>query len=195
MASFTVYDLSDGAPVGTAGLITIDWRLSRATFGIAIGERRGTGLGTEATRLTLDWAFNMLGLHNVMLTVLPTNTAAIRAYEKAGFKRIGLRRDALCCWAARGDEVLMDAVADEFESPCSPRAAELLEAQLAQLGPARVGRALVRVPGLVVEVRAALRAQARAVLAADDLVGQRERVGVARPLGEVEHAVRRRRGC
>ena len=116
-ASFMVYDLSDGAPVGTAGLMAIDWRMRRATFGIALGERRGTGLGTEATRLTLDWAFNMLGLHNVMLTVLPTNTAAIRAYEKAGFKRIGLRRDALSVRGGRGDEVLMDAVAGEFESP------------------------------------------------------------------------------
>jgi diamine N-acetyltransferase len=117
MANFTVYDLSDGAPVGTAGLVTIDWRLSRATFGISIGERRGTGLGTEATRLILDWAFNMLGLHNVMLTVLPTNTAAIRTYEKAGFKRIGLRRDSLPVLGRRGDEVLMDAVASEFDSP------------------------------------------------------------------------------
>ena len=116
-ANFTVYDLADGAPVGTSGLITIDWRLSRATFGITIGDRRGTGLGTETTRLTLDWAFNMLGLHNVMLTVLPTNTAAIRAYEKAGFKRIGVRRDALSVLGRRGDEVLMDAVASEFDSP------------------------------------------------------------------------------
>jgi diamine N-acetyltransferase len=106
-----------GAPVGTAGLMAIDWRLSRATFGISIGERRGTGLGTEATRLTLDWAFNMLGRHNVMLTVLPTNAAAIRAYEKAGFKRIGLRRDALSVVGERGDELLMDAVAGEFDSP------------------------------------------------------------------------------
>jgi RimJ/RimL family protein N-acetyltransferase len=71
LASFTVYDRSDGAPVGTAGLMSIDWRLSRATFGITIGERRGTGIGTETTRLTLDWAFNMLGLHNVMLTNAP----------------------------------------------------------------------------------------------------------------------------
>jgi diamine N-acetyltransferase len=116
-ASFTLYDLSDGAPVGTAGLMAIDWRMSRATFGIALGERRGRGLGTDATRLTLDWAFNMLGLHSVMLTVLPTNTAAIRAYEKAGFKRIGLRRDALSVMGRRGDELLMDAVADDFESP------------------------------------------------------------------------------
>jgi len=110
-------DGADGAPVGTTGLMTIDWRQSRATFGISIGERRGTGLGTDATRLTLDWAFNMLGLHNVMLTVLPTNTAAIRAYEKAGFRRIGVRRDSLSVLGHRGDEVLMDAVASEFDSP------------------------------------------------------------------------------
>jgi RimJ/RimL family protein N-acetyltransferase len=59
----------------------------------------------------------MLGLHNVMLTVLPTNVAAIRAYEKAGFKRIGVRRNALSVLGRRGDEVLMDAVPDEFQSP------------------------------------------------------------------------------
>jgi diamine N-acetyltransferase len=116
-ANFTIYDLSDGAPAGTAALMAIDWRLSRATFGILVGERRGKGLGTEATRLTLDWAFNMLGLHNVMLTVLPSNAAGIRAYEKAGFRRIGVRRAALVAFGERCDEVLMDAVRDDFASP------------------------------------------------------------------------------
>ena len=63
-------------------------------FGILVGQRRGRGLGTEATRLTLDWAFHVLGLHNVMLEVLPANAPAIRAYEAAGFRRIGVRRAA-----------------------------------------------------------------------------------------------------
>ena len=52
-----------------------------------------------------------------MLTVLPTNAAAIRVYEKAGFKRIGARRNALVLLGERCDEVLMDIVADEFDSP------------------------------------------------------------------------------
>jgi diamine N-acetyltransferase len=116
-ANFTIYDLSDGEPVGTAALMAIDWRQGRATFGIALGHRRGSGLGTEATRLTLDWAFNMLGLHNVWLTVLPTNTAAIRAYEKAGFRHVGVRRGAVLSLGRRCDELYMDAVPDEFESP------------------------------------------------------------------------------
>ena len=55
-----------------------------------------------------------------------------------------------------------------------------VELELAQLGPARVGLALVLVR-LGVEVLAALRAQAGAVVAADDLGRQRERERVARP--------------
>ncbi|HEX5901198.1 MAG TPA: GNAT family protein [Solirubrobacteraceae bacterium] len=116
-AAFTIYDLADGSPIGTSGLHGIDWRHGRATFGIVIGAGRGRGLGTEATRLTIDWGFHILGLHNVMLTVLPSNAAAIRAYEKAGFKRIGPRRDALVLLGERSDEVLMDVVPGEFESP------------------------------------------------------------------------------
>jgi diamine N-acetyltransferase len=116
-AFFTLYDRSDGEPVGTASLFAIDWRMGRATFGILLGERRGQGLGSEATRLTLDWGFHVLGLRNVMLAVLPTNLGAIRAYEKAGFKRIGVRRAGVVVRGEPCDEVLMDCVRDEFESP------------------------------------------------------------------------------
>jgi diamine N-acetyltransferase len=116
-ANFTVYDLADGVPVGTTGLADISWRSGRATFGIALGARRGQGLGTEATRLTLDWAFNLLGLDNVILEVLPTNAAAIRAYEKAGFRAIGPRRSSVLSFGRRCDTMLMDAVPGDFESP------------------------------------------------------------------------------
>jgi len=54
---FTIYDRSDGAPVGTGGLFQIAHAHGRAAFGIPIGERRGQGLGAEATRLVLDFAF------------------------------------------------------------------------------------------------------------------------------------------
>jgi diamine N-acetyltransferase len=113
-ANFTIYDRGDDAPVGTCALMDISHRHARATFGILLGERRGQGLGTEATRLTLDWAFNVLSLRNVLLTVNPWNAGAIRAYEKAGFKLVGRRRDALVAHGRRWDEIYMDAVADEF---------------------------------------------------------------------------------
>lgn len=113
-AHFTVYDLADLAPVGGCSLFAVDHANGTATFGIFIAERRGTGLGTDATRLTLDWAFTMLGLHNVMLDVYSWNAGAIRAYARAGFKEVGRRRGAVVSFGRRFDVVLMDAVAEEF---------------------------------------------------------------------------------
>jgi diamine N-acetyltransferase len=111
---FTIYDLNDLAPVGTALLVRVDRRAGTAEFGLTIGERRNQGLGTEATRLVLDWAFTVMGLHNVMLVTFSWNLPAIRAYSKAGFREIGRRRGAVVTLGQRYDQVLMDAVADEF---------------------------------------------------------------------------------
>jgi len=111
---FTIYDRTDAAPVGTAGLIGIEHVHGRAGFGIAIGERRGQGLGTEATRLVLDYGFHVLHLRNVLLEVLDWNVAGLKAYERAGFRRIGVRRRAVLSRGRRTDVVLMDAVPEDF---------------------------------------------------------------------------------
>ena len=52
----------------------------------------GRDFGTEATKLLLDYAFTVLGVHNVWLDTPAYNAGAIRAYEKAGFREIGRRR-------------------------------------------------------------------------------------------------------
>jgi len=111
---FTVYDLGDLAPVGTALLVRINQHDGTAEFGLTIGERRNQGLGSEATKLVLDWAFTVMGLHNVLLVTFSWNLPAIRAYTKAGFREIGRRRGAVVTLGRRYDQVLMDAVAEEF---------------------------------------------------------------------------------
>ncbi len=114
---FTVYDRTDTAPVGTASLVRVNHHEGTAEFGVVIGERRGRGLGTEATRLTLDWAFTAMNLHNVLLVTFDWNHAALRAYTRAGFREIGRRRGAIVTLGQRHDQVLMDATADDFTSP------------------------------------------------------------------------------
>jgi diamine N-acetyltransferase len=111
---FTIYDLDDLAPVGTALLVRVNQHAGTAEFGLTIGERRNQGLGSEATRLVLDWAFTAMGLHNILLVTFSWNLPAIRAYSKAGFREIGRRRGAVVTYGQRHDQVLMDAVADEF---------------------------------------------------------------------------------
>ena len=116
---FTIYERSSWRPIGNTDLRDIDHRNRSAGFGILIGEsaERGKGYGTEATKLILDYAFTALGLHNVLLSVFEFNLAGRRAYEKAGFKEIGRRRQ--CRWlnGRLWDEIYMDCLADEFQSP------------------------------------------------------------------------------
>jgi len=111
---FTVYDRTDSTAVGTAGLFNIVHANATAEFGIAIGERRGQGFGTEATRLALDFAFHVLQLRNVLLETREWNLAASTAYERAGFRRVGVRRGAVMSRGRPRDVVIMEAVAEDF---------------------------------------------------------------------------------
>jgi RimJ/RimL family protein N-acetyltransferase len=111
---FTVYDRTDSTAVGTAGLFEIAHANGTAEFGIFIGERRGQGLGTEATRLVLDFAFHVLKLRNVLLETLEWNVAGLTAYERAGFRRVGVRRGAVMSRGRPTDVVIMDAVPQDF---------------------------------------------------------------------------------
>ena len=115
--TFTIYTLDDMRPIGNTGLHDFSPANDTCYFGILIGERDswGHGYGTEVTRLMLHYAFDVLGIQNVMLTVHADNTRGIRAYERAGFRRIGARRNAICVGRRRIDEVLMDAIPEEFE--------------------------------------------------------------------------------
>lgn len=82
-------------PVGSVYLRDIDYDNSSAEFGIFIGEdtARGNGIGTEATKLFLDYAHEKLGLHRVFLRLVATNTVAYKSYRKAGFVTEGIFRD------------------------------------------------------------------------------------------------------
>jgi RimJ/RimL family protein N-acetyltransferase len=114
---FVIYDRTTLRPIGSTGLHKINWRHRTADFGIIIGESsyRGRGYGTETTTLILDYAFRVLGLLNVFLQVVAINEAGIRAYERAGFREIGRRREAWFVEGERYDMVLMDCVPEDAE--------------------------------------------------------------------------------
>src|SRR5215216_7177201 len=52
----------------------------------------GRGLGTEAVRRVVRHLIDDLGHHRITIDPAAANTAAIRAYEKAGFRRVGVMR-------------------------------------------------------------------------------------------------------
>jgi RimJ/RimL family protein N-acetyltransferase len=116
---FAVYETGGWDLVGLAGLFHVDHVNRIAEYFVMIGDaaHRGKGYGTEATRLVLDHAFTALGLASVMLRVFAYNLAGIRAYEKAGFQRVGIRRKSKFMGGRMWDTLVMDAVAEDFDSP------------------------------------------------------------------------------
>ncbi len=54
---------------------------------------QGKGYGSEAIRWTLDWAFDMAGMHRVMIKAFEYNYGARKLYERLGFKHEGIARE------------------------------------------------------------------------------------------------------
>lgn len=75
----------------------------------------GKGLGTEAIRVLARYLIEERGHHRLTIDPAADNVAAIRAYEKVGFRRVGIMRKY-----ERGpdgawhDGLLMDMLAEEF---------------------------------------------------------------------------------
>jgi RimJ/RimL family protein N-acetyltransferase len=117
--AFAVFALENMQLIGSASLFKISHRRQSAEFGIAIFDKNywSKGYGTEVTRLVLDYGFYFLSLHNIWLSTWDYNKRAIRAYEKAGFKLIGRRREVVPIGGKRHDQLYMDCLATEFVSP------------------------------------------------------------------------------
>lgn len=109
---FTLYSVTEAhlLPVGTATL-AVDQAVAAAEYSVCLGpEGRGRGLAAPLTRLVLHHGFTTGKLHNVLLAVLEPNTRAVRAYERAGFRHVGRRRDSGLWDGIRCHELIMDAV-------------------------------------------------------------------------------------
>ena len=52
---------------------------------------RGQNIGEKMLRHVLDYAFHLDGIEQVQLSVIASNMAAIKLYEKLGFKAFGIQ--------------------------------------------------------------------------------------------------------
>jgi aminoglycoside 6'-N-acetyltransferase len=77
---------------------------------------RGRGIGTEAVRRVVRILFEEQGHHRLTIDPAAANAAAIRAYERVGFRRVGVlrryERDA--DGGGWHDGLLMELLADEW---------------------------------------------------------------------------------
>ena len=123
--AYSIVERASGELIGFTTFSALDGDNGSVMFHITIGERDawGRGLGTEATQLMLQHAFERLGLHRVGLAVFSYNTRAIRAYQKAGFRVEGRLREAIQRQGDYFDEVQMGILAGEWFAAQYGRAA------------------------------------------------------------------------
>ncbi len=116
--AFTIRLLTDDTPIGNINLKDIDWRCRSCSVGISIGEPDywGSGYGTEAMQIVLHYAFLELNLHRVELEVLASNERAMRSYEKVGFQREAVKRQALFRDGHYQDFVVMGILRREWQA-------------------------------------------------------------------------------
>lgn len=104
----------DERHVGNVVLDQIDRDLGTTRLSIYVGEptSRGQGIGTRATSLALDHAFDRLGLGQVWLDVHTNNTPAIRAYLACGFRVEGVLKGGFILRGERVDALRMSVSAE-----------------------------------------------------------------------------------
>ncbi len=91
-------------------------RSANIRIGIQGDRHRGQGYGTKAMIAMLRHGFETLGLHRIHLGVYAFNPRAIHVYEKLGFRREGVERDALFQNGAYHDMITMSMLEDEFRA-------------------------------------------------------------------------------
>ena len=113
---FAICDKESGEHIGNVSFRDIDPVDGNARFSIFIAgpEYRGRGVGSEATRLALEYAFGPLDLHKVYLKTTSTNGPAIAMYERLGFVREGCLRQQERRGKTFVDKVLFGILAEEF---------------------------------------------------------------------------------
>lgn len=112
---FSVEEIESERLVGHVALWGIDPVVRSGTLGIMIGGQHvEQGLGTDAMRVVLRFAFEELGLNKIELSVWEFNSRALRTYEKVGFLVEGTRRAATFHAGRYWAQIQMGILKSEF---------------------------------------------------------------------------------
>lgn len=91
-----VHRLEDQALIGMMTVRKISWISQSARFGIMLWppDQQGKGMGTEARRIFLEYAFKQLGFRRIYGEFESTNIASRKSHEKLGAQVSVLLREA-----------------------------------------------------------------------------------------------------
>jgi len=100
--------------IGNITLSNIHGTFRTAEISIILWDERGKGYGTEAIKTLVSHAFNRMNLNRIQAGAVVDNIGCIKAFEKAGFTREGVLREAYYCEGSYRDTVIMGILKREW---------------------------------------------------------------------------------
>lgn len=104
-----IIETFDGAAVGAVDIFDFDPCNLRAGIGILVydRERRGRGYAADALRVAEDYARDVLHLHSLWCNVGADNAPSLALFGKAGYSRVGVKRDWMLTAEGFADEIML----------------------------------------------------------------------------------------
>lgn len=114
---FAICRISDKAHIGNVGIGNIDYINRHCMFNIFIVDKkeRSKGIGTEVTKLALDFAFSRLNMNKLFLQTSERFLEANKMYKKLGFKMDGKLRAHYFTNGRYEDKLIYSILRKEYE--------------------------------------------------------------------------------
>lgn len=106
---FIICSKADDTPIGSTYLRDYDKECKKAEYGMFIGEPdwKGKGIGTEALKLTIQFAFEDIHLHKVFSRIFSDNQSSIQSVLRGGFEEEAYLKDEVFVNGTYRDIVLL----------------------------------------------------------------------------------------
>jgi len=114
---FEIHDSKTDNFIGVCDLHCVSFKDRYAEIGYNIGEKdyRNKGYGTEAIKLLCDYAFNILNIKNLVMTIYDFNIASIKCAEKNHFQLTGKIKEKYYCKGKYNDMLFFQLNKSTFE--------------------------------------------------------------------------------
>lgn len=98
--------------IGLIDLYDFDPKNSRVGLGIVVKNpsERNKGYGSEAVKLLLGYAFQVLNVHQIYVNVAETNAASLKLFSNFGFQKVGVKKHWTKVGSVYVDEVLFQLI-------------------------------------------------------------------------------------
>lgn len=108
---------TDGVVLGTANLVSIDWKNRTAFAGLMLAPAyQRMGFGTEIVMALMNYAFNELGLVRLDTDIIEYNEASLALHLRCGWTVEGRKNKAYFRKGQHWGKVILGITRDEAES-------------------------------------------------------------------------------